>query len=143
MSIKNIIMVIFLFISLLYSQSFASDEKANPLNTTEYDQCIEKANGVTSSLRDCVSVETERLDKILNSSYKRIMRSKIDAKDKEKLKNIQRSWISYKDRMIEMIIKYSGDGTLASLGIDFAYEEMIKSQTVILWNLSNDINGEQ
>jgi uncharacterized protein YecT (DUF1311 family) len=64
--------------------------------TQEYLTCLDKANGVTFSMIDCIVAETSRQDNQLNANYKRLT-SKISPKRKEALLNAQRAWIRFRD----------------------------------------------
>jgi uncharacterized protein YecT (DUF1311 family) len=61
-----------------------------------YLECIDKSNGVTSEMLDCISAEFTRQDARLNENYKRLM-SKLSAKRKEGLLEAQRAWIKFRD----------------------------------------------
>ena len=62
----------------------------------EYSTCIDKSNGVTSEILDCISAEHERQDTRLNENYKRLM-SKLSPKRKEQLLEAQRAWVKFRD----------------------------------------------
>ena len=61
-----------------------------------YLACIDKSNGVTSEMLDCISAELTRQDARLNENYKRLT-SKLSAKRKEGLLEAQRAWIKFRD----------------------------------------------
>ena len=62
----------------------------------EYSTCIDKSNGVTSEMLDCISAEHERQDARLNENYKRLI-SKLSPKRKEQLLEAQRAWVKFRD----------------------------------------------
>ena len=62
----------------------------------EYSGCIDRSNGVTSEMLDCISAEFSRQDARLNENYKRLM-SKLSSKRKEGLLEAQRAWIKFRD----------------------------------------------
>jgi uncharacterized protein YecT (DUF1311 family) len=62
----------------------------------EYLVCMDKSNGVTGEMLDCISAELARQDARLNESYKRLL-SKLSAKRKEGLLEAQRAWIKFRD----------------------------------------------
>ncbi|MBO4335213.1 MAG: DUF1311 domain-containing protein [Desulfovibrio sp.] len=128
---------------LLLLSGTALAAASDPQDMSRYDQCMEKASGVTAAMRDCEAQETERLDRILNASYKTIMQSSMDSKDKEALKALQRTWLGQRDKIMKILIKYAGDGTLAQLSIDTSYREILQSQTVILWRLAQSLAGAE
>jgi uncharacterized protein YecT (DUF1311 family) len=61
-----------------------------------YLACMNKSNGVTVEMLDCMSAELTRQDARLNENYKRLM-SKLSAKRKEGLLEAQRAWIKFRD----------------------------------------------
>jgi uncharacterized protein YecT (DUF1311 family) len=82
-------------IAYFLSTSIAAAENNREL-TQEYLTCLDKANGVTFSMIDCIVAETSRQDNQLNANYKRLT-SKISPKRKEALLNAQRAWIRFRD----------------------------------------------
>ena len=62
----------------------------------EYKACMERSNGVTGEMLDCMGAEFTRQDARLNENYKRLM-SKLSAKRKEALLEAQRAWIKFRD----------------------------------------------
>jgi uncharacterized protein YecT (DUF1311 family) len=70
----------------------AADKDMSP----EYAACIDKSNGVTNEMLDCITAETTRQDARLNENYKKLM-SKISAKRREALLEAQRAWVKFRD----------------------------------------------
>ena len=64
--------------------------------TQEYLTCMDKSNGNTAEMTDCISAETARQDARLNENYKRLM-SKLSAKRKNTLQVAQRAWVKFRD----------------------------------------------
>ena len=62
----------------------------------EYLKCIDRSNGVTSEMLDCISAEFTRQDARLNENYKTLM-AKLSAKRKEALLEAQRAWLKFRD----------------------------------------------
>jgi uncharacterized protein YecT (DUF1311 family) len=60
------------------------------------DPCIEK-NGSNLGTADCYRIETVIWDAILNDNYKELMEAIDDKGDQNKLKEMQRAWIAYRD----------------------------------------------
>jgi uncharacterized protein YecT (DUF1311 family) len=60
------------------------------------DPCIEK-NGSNLGAADCFRIETVIWDTILNDNYKELMEAIDDKDDQNKLKEMQRAWIAYRD----------------------------------------------
>ena len=57
---------------------------------------MDKSNGNTAEMADCISAETARQDARLNENYKRLM-SKLSAKRKNTLQVAQRAWVKFRD----------------------------------------------
>lgn len=62
----------------------------------EYSGCIDRSNGITTEMLDCISAEFSRQDARLNENYKRLM-SKLSSKRKAGLLEAQRAWIKFRD----------------------------------------------
>jgi uncharacterized protein YecT (DUF1311 family) len=95
--------------------SIAAAENNRELSQ-EYLTCLDKANGVTFSMIECIVAETSRQDSQLNDNYKRLI-SKISPKRKEALLSAQRAWIRFRDANCN----FYGDpeaGTSARLSAD-------------------------
>ncbi len=60
------------------------------------DPCIEKVND-NHGHADCFRIETVIWDAILNDNYKELMEAIDDKDDQNKLKEMQRAWIVYRD----------------------------------------------
>lgn len=77
---------------LITSITQASDD----LYTKEYQQCIDKADGVTIKIIECANEEYDLQDKRLNVAYQIVMANSSTIQ-KDKLKKAQRLWIQYRD----------------------------------------------
>src|SRR3954447_3571791 len=62
----------------------------------EYSGCMDKSNGNTAGMTDCIAAETKRQDARLNENYKRLV-SKLSAKRKNTLQGAQRAWVKFRD----------------------------------------------
>ena len=60
------------------------------------DPCIEK-NGSNLGTADCYRIETVIWDAILNDNYKELMAALDDKEQAQKLKDMQRAWIAFRD----------------------------------------------
>ncbi|WP_458233010.1 lysozyme inhibitor LprI family protein [Roseateles sp. P5_E8] len=67
---------------------------AAPKRTGEYVKCMKVANAVDPVMRDCVSDEIGRQDKLLNAAYKKLLDS-LDAPRRKELVDVQRLWLKY------------------------------------------------
>jgi uncharacterized protein YecT (DUF1311 family) len=95
--------------------SIAAAENNRELSQ-EYLTCLDKANGVTFSMIDCIVAETSRQDNQVNDDYKRLI-SKISPKRKEALLSAQRAWIRFRDANCNFYGDPEG-GTSARLSAD-------------------------
>jgi uncharacterized protein YecT (DUF1311 family) len=64
--------------------------------TKEHSDCLEKANGVTAEMINCMLAETIRQDARLNENYKKLL-SKLATERKTALIEAQRAWIRFRD----------------------------------------------
>ena len=64
--------------------------------TQEYSTCLEKSNGVTIEMINCILAETIRQDARLDENYKRLI-SKLATERKNALVEAQRAWIRFRD----------------------------------------------
>ena len=139
------IFFVFIFLFFCYTQSYANDALTNPRDTTIYDKCVKKAQKDADdagadpevALTECANKELKRLDKILNDSYKKIMNSKkIDQKDKENIKNLQRNWLAYRKHMLNTILKYLlTDNPVGDLMIAGDKVDLLRSQAILMDSL--------
>jgi len=60
------------------------------------DPCIEKG-GSNLGTANCYRMEEAIWDRLLNENYKSLMDSIEDRQDQDKLKDMQRAWIAYRD----------------------------------------------
>lgn len=76
-----------------------------------YSTCMDRSNGVTANMIDCIAAETGRQDARLNTAYKNAMAT-LSAKRKKDLQDVQRLWIRYRDANCSFYADPDG-GTLA------------------------------
>jgi uncharacterized protein YecT (DUF1311 family) len=70
--------------------------KGNVELSKEFSACMDKSDGVTSNMLNCIAAETKRQDARLNKAYKEIMGQLSNERQKQ-LQNAQRLWIKYRD----------------------------------------------
>lgn len=99
-----------------WSVALAADVEGGSYSKT-YDTCMDKAGGVTSSMRDCHAAEFRRQDSRLNSNYQKAMAG-FDAAHKEKLRAVQRLWIQVRDGTCDLVSAHEDGGTIALLESD-------------------------
>lgn len=74
------------------SITMAEDE----VTTSQFNACMEKADGVTPGMIDCMEAETKRQDAKLNQSYQKLSASVAPARKKQLL-DAQRAWLTFRE----------------------------------------------
>ncbi|MBQ9579232.1 MAG: DUF1311 domain-containing protein [Ottowia sp.] len=102
-----------------------------------FDACLKKSGGVTDKMEACSRAAYEYWDKQLNAEYKKVRQACPDDSCRQKLRDMQRHWIQYKESMSGVV--YRGIGTEgASMNrlnaVAFEAEET-KKQTELLREL--------
>jgi len=92
-----------LFLILSVIPVFAAQKQAT------YETCLDRAGGVTVSMRDCSAAESERLHKALDASYQKKLAATPLAQ-KAALAKAQKSWEDF--HKIDCDRLYTQDGTL-------------------------------
>ena len=80
--------------------------------TAAYGQCMDKASS-TVAMSECIKAETQVQDQRLNRVYKQLM-GKLDAGQQKSLRDVQRTWLAYRDGNCQFHVQASG-GTMAVL----------------------------
>jgi len=62
----------------------------------EYQVCMDRSDGVTPVMIDCIGTENNRWDAKLNANYKKLMAA-FEGEKKEKFKDAQRQWLKFRD----------------------------------------------
>lgn len=108
MKLKNILIISFM-LCCLSQTSQAQDKDLRK----QYTDCLDKANGVTSEMLDCIGIETKYQDERLNKAYKALLSQLSEARKKE-LQETQRLWIKYRDANSHFYADPDG-GTIATI----------------------------
>ena len=108
--------------------------------TQEYLSCMDKSNGNTAAMTDCISAETARQDARLNENYKRLI-SKVSTKRKNTLLEAQRAWLKFRDANCRFYSDPEG-GTAALSNQHLSYRAHEKRRT-LPYNASFATNNEQ
>jgi len=74
---------------------------------------MDKSNGVTSNMIDCMAAESKRQGARLNKAYKELM-DQIPAQRKKQLQLAQDAWVAYRDENCEFYYDPDG-GTIAAV----------------------------
>jgi uncharacterized protein YecT (DUF1311 family) len=101
-----------------------------------YLACMDKSNGVTVEMLDCMSAELTRQDARLNENYKSLM-SKLSAKRKEGLLEAQRAWIKFRDTNCNFYYDPDGGSAAHLAGTDCTLSATTARATE-LKNLTHD-----
>ncbi|MDD5227235.1 MAG: lysozyme inhibitor LprI family protein [Methylococcales bacterium] len=98
-----------LILSCFSPAIFAEDDDL----TKQFSSCLDKANGVTSEMLDCIGTETKYQDERLNKAYKELL-PLLSAERKKELQETQRLWIKYRDANSHFYADPDG-GTMATI----------------------------
>lgn len=61
-----------------------------------FTSCMDKSNGVTTTMIDCIGAETKQQDVRLNKAYKELT-AVLTPERKKQLLDVQRMWLKYRD----------------------------------------------
>jgi uncharacterized protein YecT (DUF1311 family) len=104
-------------IALLWVSETPVDKAVQDRYTKAYTECIntgDAARGIQPAMTGCAGLEAERQDKILNTTYARVM-SKRTKPAQAKLRLLQRGWIKQRDTTCRQEeAEYEG-GTMAPM----------------------------
>jgi uncharacterized protein YecT (DUF1311 family) len=92
--------------------SFSVSAADNDYSAT-YTACMDASGGVTVSMLNCMSSETEQQDARLNKNYKAAMQG-LQQEQKTQLRDAQRLWIKYRDANCALLGSLTG-GTIDSV----------------------------
>ena len=106
-SIKNLILVL-----TLASMSQLAGAQDIGL-TKQFSVCMDKSNGVTSNMIDCLEAESKRQSGRLNRAYKELM-DQLPEQRKKQLQLAQDAWVTYRDENCEFYYDPEG-GTIAAV----------------------------
>jgi uncharacterized protein YecT (DUF1311 family) len=79
--------------------------------TKQFSVCMDKSNGVTSSMIDCLESESKRQGTRLNKAYKELM-DQVSPQRKKQLQVAQDAWVNYRDENCDFYEDPEG-GTMA------------------------------
>jgi uncharacterized protein YecT (DUF1311 family) len=100
----------FVFVALLLPvNAYAQDIGL----TKQFSDCMDKSNGVTSNMIDCLVDESKRQDTRINKAYKELI-DQLSTERKKQLEIAQKAWITYRDQNCKFYYDPDG-GTIATL----------------------------
>ncbi len=106
-SIKNLILVL----TLICISQFAAAQDVGL--TKQFSGCMDKSNGVTSNMIDCLVAESNRQGARVNKAYKELM-DQVSPQRKKQLEIAQGAWITYRDENCKFYYDPEG-GTIATV----------------------------
>jgi uncharacterized protein YecT (DUF1311 family) len=88
-----------------------------------YARCLDRSGGVTIHMRNCSAAEAERLDALLNSTYRRALARLPTEAAREELRAQQRQWLKTRYDHCDKELEEAGEGgpnsgTMALLILD-------------------------
>jgi len=129
--------LLFAFGALLASGVVGATEPASePQYSREYAKCMDKTNGVTFDMIECINAETKRQDARLNQNYKALMAAQT-GKQRNALLAAQRAWIAFRDANCDFYYDPDG-GTAARLAAYSCHLHMTASRADELLNLNGN-----
>lgn len=108
------------FIVLLFSFTVQAKEEAY---SDSYNQCMDKAGGVTVSMRNCLADEIIVQDKRLNDNYRKFI-STMSSDVKKNFIDAQRQWVKFRDLDCNAFASQEAGGTLSAVIADSCYLKM-------------------
>ena len=81
--------------------------------TKQFSGCMDKSNGVTSNMIDCLVAESKRQGSRLNKAYKALS-DQLSSERKKQLEVAQGAWVTYRDKNCEFYYDPEG-GTIATV----------------------------
>ncbi|ADP10127.1 hypothetical protein EJP617_04460 [Erwinia sp. Ejp617] len=108
------------FIVLLFSFTVQAKEGAY---SDSYNQCMDKADGVTVSMRHCYVDEIIVQDKRLNDNYRKFI-STMSADVKKNFIDAQRQGVKFRDADCHAFASLEAGGTLSAVIADSCYLKM-------------------
>ncbi len=106
-STKNLILALAI---AFVSQSVAAQDIGL---TKQFSNCMDKSNGVTSSMIDCLEAESKRQSGRLNRAYKDLT-DQLSPQRQKQLQLAQNAWVTYRDENCEFYDDPEG-GTMATV----------------------------
>ena len=102
-----------------------------------FNACMEQSGGVTPEMMDCGRAAYEFWDKQLNVEYKKVQQACENDTCRQKLRDMQRHWIQYKEAMSLIMFQGldSGGGSLNRVNAAIFEAEETKKQTGLLRDL--------
>ena len=98
------------------------------------EQCLDSSDGGTASMLGCMATYNEAWDRILNRNYRKSL-EQASPEGKQKIRDAQRAWIAYRDKMVEAIFATGEGGSIDRLSASSFFGDETKRQAIRLRNL--------
>ena len=102
--------------------------------SSTYSHCMDKAAS-TLAMSSCIKAETSLQDERLNKVYKQLM-VKLDGSQQKKLRDVQRTWIKYRDGNCAFHGQVSG-GTISQLESGMCVMDLTRERAAELERVLN------
>jgi len=104
--------------------------------TKQFSTCMDKSNGVTANMLDCIGDETKRQDTRINKAYRSLM-DQLSPERQKQLQTAQRAWLSFRDANCNFYADPDG-GSLARVSASDCFMSATASRSKELELLSGD-----
>jgi uncharacterized protein YecT (DUF1311 family) len=109
-----------------YSHFVLTGAASKHMRSNTYVTCMVEAGGVTSSMRECIGAEYQRIDVRLNASYKRTL-ARLSKTSQAKLRGEERFWLKTRSDRCEADLEEDKGGTIWLIEMDnCALQELIR-----------------
>jgi uncharacterized protein YecT (DUF1311 family) len=109
-----------------YSRFVLTEAMSQQMRSDAYVTCMAESGGVTSSMRECIGTEYQRVDVRLNASYKRTL-ARLSNPSQAKLRSEQRAWLKTRLDKCERDLEEDKGGTIWLIEMDnCALQELIR-----------------
>lgn len=104
--------------------------------TKQFSQCMERSNGVTINMLECIDAETKRQDQRINKAYQNVM-AQLTPERKKQLQQAQRAWINFRDANCQFYADPDG-GSLARVSANDCFMSATASRSKELEMMSGE-----
>lgn len=101
--------------------------------SSAFSSCMDKSDGVTAGMIDCIGAEHKRQDARLNKAYKALVAEQTPARKKE-LQDVQRLWLKYRDANCAFYYDPDG-GSMARINANSCMLDMTADRALELENM--------
>lgn len=100
----------------------------------QFSTCMNRSDGVTFEMMECIATETKQQDVRLNKAYKGLMAT-LESPRKKQLQEAQRAWIKFRDTNCDFYFDPEG-GSAATLNGADCFMTMTAARAQELENLA-------